>query len=355
LPPSDIAIFQISAFYRILKTPRKTEAWRCQQRRIAVKMPCSIMGSLRIPRAAGCRAHALMPRPALGRKTMTLSVRERPGSIVLGGLEQFHIRGDTKGVGYCIAGAKPYALEFSNTSDVICLLLGDINSSTKFEDDREKPLVFLGESTAFHPRVGNVRVRAADVRHGFIAFSYANDFQNVLDDHSIDALRRRGSCNNIRNGAIKFLARYVKDRLRRSEALQALELQFLAVGTYVETMRQLDTVAAAPRDMLSDQDFERLCDYIEGNLEDKLSCADLSRAVNMPLRAVYQSVKLRTGRSPYNLIIEKRIERASAMLRDTGASIAEVACACGFSSQQHLTATLSRRLGRTPRRLRGAS
>ena len=76
---------------------------------------------------------------------MTLSVRERPGSIALRGLEQFHIRGDTNGVGYCIAGAKPYALEFSNTSDVICLLLGDIDSSTKFEDDREKPLVFLGE------------------------------------------------------------------------------------------------------------------------------------------------------------------------------------------------------------------
>jgi AraC family transcriptional regulator len=43
------------------------------------------------------------------------------------------------------------------------------------------------------------------------------------------------------------------------------------------------------------------------------------------------------------------------MLRDTNASIAEVACACGFSSQQHLTATLSRRLGRTPRRLRDGS
>lgn len=60
------------------------------------------------------------------------------------GLEQFHIRGDVNGVGYCIAEAKPYELEFANGSDVICLLLGDINSSTKFEDGREKPLVFLG-------------------------------------------------------------------------------------------------------------------------------------------------------------------------------------------------------------------
>jgi AraC family transcriptional regulator len=284
-----------------------------------------------------------------------LSSGERWGSLAVRGLEQFHIRGDTNGVGYCIADAKPYALEFSNTSDVICLLLGDINSSTKFEDDRERSLVFLGESTAFHPRIGNVRVRAADVRHGFIAFSYANEFQSVLDDRSIDNLRRGGSCNNIRNGAIKFLARYVKERLRRPDGLQPLEVQFLALGTYVETMRQLEAAAPMHRDTLSDQQFAKLCDYIDGNLEDKLTCADLSRAVDTPLRVVYQGVKLRTGRSPYNLIIEKRVERASAMLRDSDASIAEIACACGFSSQQHLTATLSRRLGRTPRRLRGMS
>jgi len=286
---------------------------------------------------------------------MILSPRERPGPTSFRGLEQFLLRGDANGVGYCIAGAKPYALEFSNSSDVICLLLGDINSRTKFEDDREKPLVFLSDSTAFHPRVGNVRVRAADVRHGFIAFSYAGDFQSVLDDRSIEHLRRGGSCNNIRNDAIRFLARYMRERLRRPDGLRALELQFLALGTYVETTRQLAAAPPVRRDMLSDQEFARLCTYIDSNLEEKLSCADLSRAVNLPLRVIYDSVKIRTGRSPYNLIIEKRVERACAMLRDGDASIAEVAVACGFSSQQHLTATVSRRLGRTPRRLRDAS
>jgi AraC family transcriptional regulator len=120
-------------------------------------------------------------------------------------------------------------------------------------------------------------------------------------------------------------------------------------------MRQLDRVTAARRSTLSDQEFARLCDYVEENLEGKLTCADLSRAANLPLRTVYESVKARTGRSPYSLIIEKRIERACSMLRHSNASIAEIACACGFSSQQHLTATLSRRLGRTPRRLREES
>jgi AraC family transcriptional regulator len=268
------------------------------------------------------------------------------------GLEQFEHRGETSGVGYCIAGPKPYALEFSNTADVICLLLGDINSNTKFEDDSEQSLVFLNESTAFHPRVGNVRVRADEVRYGFVAFSYADNFRDLIDDCNINKQRLDGSRNNIRSDTIKFLARYAKERLQQHGRLQPLELQFLALGTYVETMRQLETASTASRGTLSDREFMLLCDYIEENLEGKLTCADLSRAINLPLRTIHESLKLRTGRSPYNLIIEKRIGRACEMLRNSKASIAEIACASGFSSQQHLTATLSRKLGRTPRRLR---
>jgi AraC family transcriptional regulator len=60
-----------------------------------------------------------------------------PGSAVLTSFTFVATR-----MGSCIAEAKPYALEFSNTADVICLLLGDISSSTKFEDDCEKPLIF---------------------------------------------------------------------------------------------------------------------------------------------------------------------------------------------------------------------
>ena len=283
---------------------------------------------------------------------MAQPVHRQPQSGMFRGLEQFENRGETSGVGYCIAGPSPYALEFSNTADVICLLLGDINSSTKFEDDSERSLVFLNESTAFHPRVGNVRVRADEVRYGFVAFRYADDFQSLIDDRTIEKQRLNGSRNNIRSDAIKFLARYAKERLQKHGRLQPLELQFLALGTYLETMRQLETASSVPRGILSDREFKLLCDYIDGNLEDKLTCADLSRAMNLPLRTIHESVKVRTGRSPYNLIIEKRIARACDMLRNSNALIAEIACASGFSSQQHLTATLSRRLGRTPRRLR---
>jgi AraC family transcriptional regulator len=268
------------------------------------------------------------------------------------GLEQFGLRGDAEGVTYCISGDKPYALELSNDTDVICLALGDILSRTKFEDDREADLTFLGESTNFHPRGGHFRVEANEVRHGFIAFGYSDRFRDLLDDVDIDGLRRAGSQNNLRNQAIRSLVSYARERRRRPEAMQPIELQFLATAAYLETMRRLDVSSLALRQSLSDRQFEMLCDYIDANLDGKISCASLVREINLPLRVIFDGVKARTGRSPYSLVIEKRVTRAQELLLHSDASIADIAMACGFCSQQHLTGTLSRRLGITPQQLR---
>jgi len=56
--------------------------------------------------------------------------------------------------------------------------------------------------------------------------------------------------------------------------------------------------------------------------------------------------------SPYRFVIERRLARARQMLLGSDQPISDIAFACGFSSQQHLTSTMSAKLGETPRRLR---
>jgi AraC family transcriptional regulator len=51
-------------------------------------------------------------------------------------------------------------------------------------------------------------------------------------------------------------------------------------------------------------------------------------------------------------VLHRRVARAEQLLTHSELAISEIALACGFASQQHLTATLSRKLGNTPRRLR---
>ena len=97
------------------------------------------------------------------------ALESAPGGVITGarfqGLEQFPARSTTGGISYCIAGPTPYSLEFATDFDVICLLLGDIAGRTRFDDDRESEMIFRGETAAFHPGGGNVRVDAQRVRH----------------------------------------------------------------------------------------------------------------------------------------------------------------------------------------------
>lgn len=277
---------------------------------------------------------------------------ERDSAHNFKGLEQFKLVASTGGINYCIADGRPYSLEFSNDFDVICLLLGDINSKAKFEDDREKQLTFLGETSAFHPRGGNVRVAASDVRHGFIAFGYSPEFQGAIDDFNVGRAREQGSKNNIRKSAIRHLAKYARTRIQSAEPLSAMEVQYLATLVFLETVRHLGAMRADARIGLSDQEFRDICAFIDAELENEISCLMISQAVNLPLRVIFDGVKARTGFSPYRFVLEKRIERARELLEMTDVAITDVALACGFSSQQHLTSTLSAKLGTTPYRLR---
>ena len=59
------------------------------------------------------------------------------------------------------------------------------------------------------------------------------------------------------------------------------------------------------------------------------------------------------GQSPYQYVLNVRLERARHLLQVADMSIAEVALATGFSSQSHFTSVCRRLLGKTPGMLRG--
>ena len=276
---------------------------------------------------------------------------ERPPAPEFRGLEQFRLVANAGGVNYCIADARPYALEFTNDFDVICLLLGDINTRTKFEDDEERTLTFRGETSAFHPRGGNVRVAASEVRQGFIAFGYSPDFQSDVDEMNVERARIMGSRNNIDRSAIQHLARYAGARLRAG-GMEPLEIELLASLVFLETIRQLGVIRERGSEGLSDHEFWAVCEYVDAELANDITCHKIASAVNLPLRAIFDGIKKRTGFSPYQYVLERRIVRARELLVASSIPISEVALACGFASQQHLTSTLSKRLGMTPRRLR---
>ena len=253
---------------------------------------------------------------------------------------------------FCVSGHAPYALDLDTSVDVICLLLGRINSRSRFEDGREENVTFLGESTAFHPRDGRIRVKAADTHGGFVAFGFSQSFEEISDHSDSVSSQLHDTRNNIQNQRIRHLARYARSAVDDRRTPDTFELQCLGSLVYLETTRLLSKSRLVRPKTFSKQDLGRIEDFIHEEMESPISCSQLAHVVNLPLRVVFDGMKAETGMTLYRFVLEKRTERACDLLRRTDLPISEIAFRCGFSSQQHLTTTLSRLCGLSPMQMR---
>jgi AraC family transcriptional regulator len=99
---------------------------------------------------------------------------------------------------------------------------------------------------------------------------------------------------------------------------------------------------------LSGAQHALLADHIERNLGSDLCILDLSGLLGYTPDHFSRLFRRAFGITPHRYIITRRVEKAKSMLRDSHQSLAQVALACGFSSQAHLTVSFKRVAGTTP-------
>ncbi len=86
--------------------------------------------------------------------------------------------------------------------------------------------------------------------------------------------------------------------------------------------------------------LQRVVDYVESHLSDRISLSDLSEAAGLSRMHFAAQFRLATGVSPHAYIIKRKVERAEQLLLDRAFSIVDIALLLGFSSQAHFTAGL---------------
>jgi AraC-like DNA-binding protein len=89
---------------------------------------------------------------------------------------------------------------------------------------------------------------------------------------------------------------------------------------------------------------ELLC----GNLARHVSLAEVAAECALSRGHFSKAFKTTTGQSPHAWLIERRIEAARQMLQASSASLSEIAIACGFADQSHLTRVFGARTGSSP-------
>jgi AraC family transcriptional regulator len=179
-----------------------------------------------------------------------------------------------------------------------------------------------------------------------------------------------GDCGIQSNGPIELLARLgvqdplieqlalsIRDVLENPDVSAPMYVDYLARLLAAHLLRKHSSLAhttAAPQGGLSRAQVERAIDYMESNLCEPLTLADVANASGLSPSHFARRFKSATGAPPHQYLIAMRVERAKRLLLQRE-PIAEIALDCGFSHQEHLTRVFRRMTGMTPASFRRAA
>ena len=93
---------------------------------------------------------------------------------------------------------------------------------------------------------------------------------------------------------------------------------------------------------------QRICDYIESHLDEKISLDALSSMAGLSAYHFSRAFRQSLGAPPHGYLLQRRLERVKQMIRDSKLPLSEIALATGFSDQSHLARHFRRLTGITP-------
>jgi AraC family transcriptional regulator len=103
---------------------------------------------------------------------------------------------------------------------------------------------------------------------------------------------------------------------------------------------------------LPERQLLQVFEYINEHLDRDIKLADLAALLDMSQFHFSHLFKQAIGTSPYQYLLQQRVERAKHLLKQSDRLIAEIALDCGFNSHSHLSKQFRQLTGITPKAYR---
>jgi AraC family transcriptional regulator len=94
--------------------------------------------------------------------------------------------------------------------------------------------------------------------------------------------------------------------------------------------------------------LNRVVDYIETHLAEKIMAMDLADLINTSVGQLIRAFKISVGVPPFHYIASRRVELACTMMSTTREPLSQIAIACGLCDQAHLCKVFRRMIGMSP-------
>lgn len=209
-------------------------------------------------------------------------------------------------------------------------------------------IVLTGAEESSRVQLGN----KTRLLHVFIRYSI---FEEVVRD-MIDSRRHiRGpiaSVFGLRDRGLSLMLRSIKQALDDPTDVSAMKVEYLARAIATHVLGHHDDWAMRDRQRLGGQRFKAVIEYLQDNLGHTLRLEDLAAIANLGRTAFIRQFKASTGQTPHQYVMLARVRRACEMLERTRLPLSDIAYACGFADQAHMSTSFKRLVGVTPSRYR---
>jgi len=151
-----------------------------------------------------------------------------------------------------------------------------------------------------------------------------------------------------RDPLIEHVVRALAAELAAPSPAARLYADGLAVALASRLLQGFATTPWRLAQTLSKPQLRRIVDYVEANLDAELTLPELAAVAGVSVPHLTTLFRRTMGRSVHRYVVERRVQRARALLLAGERSIARVAYETGFAHQSHLARWMRRLLGVTP-------
>lgn len=225
-----------------------------------------------------------------------------------------------------------------------------------------------------HARPGTVWLCPAGIREDYINAHQGADeclhiflpgrpfAETMLRDLDLDPAHAELRYEAVaRDPFIAEVAHQIRRELVEETSAGTLLIETLGLALSAYLVRHYSATGVRPKTVASREKpldprrLSRVAAFIEQNIEQPLSVAELASVACTSPAHFARSFKVATGQTPHAFVSQQRLEHAKRLLACDGHSMTEIACASGFSSQSNFARAFRKAVGVSPRDFRNRS
>lgn len=153
------------------------------------------------------------------------------------------------------------------------------------------------------------------------------------------------------NNELKNLIHLFMQESKNHQPGHQLILESLGNLIVVNLLRQSKSnlpVLLTERNYTEKENIKRAIDYLREQYNQDFSLHDLAQVANLSPYHFSRVFKHEVGKTPYEFLLDVKLERARDLLKNSRKTITEICYSCGFNNLSHFTMVFKKKMGVSP-------